>query len=232
MKEDNPIIGLDRREFLVTAAGAAGILAAANLGMPASAHASNVRLPDLPWAEDALEPHISARTISYHYGKHHDAYVKKTNKMIQGTKLEDAPLPKIVQSAFGMDQGLYNNAAQAWNHTFYWNCMKPNGGGEPSGKLMRRIESSFGSFDKCVAALKKQAGLFGSGWAWLVDDGGTIRAISTPNADTPVAHGMNPLLTIDCWEHAYYLDYQNKRGAYVDAFLNNLVNWDFVASNL
>jgi Fe-Mn family superoxide dismutase len=232
MSEQHMKAGMDRRKFIATAAGAAGVLAAANMGLAVDARATNVILPRLPWAEDALEPYISARTINYHFGKHHAGYVKKTNAAIKGTELENAPLPKIVITAFGTDTDLYNNAAQVWNHTFYWNCMKPGGGGRPSGKLMKMIETSFGSFENCAAKLKKEAGLFGSGWAWLVNDGGVIRAVSTPDADTPLAHGLDPILTIDCWEHAYYLDYQNRRGAYVDAFLNNLVNWDFAATNV
>lgn len=232
MSENNASSGMDRRDFMRLAAGAAGLAAAAGLGLPLDARAAMVEQPPLPWAEDALEPYISARTISFHYGKHHAGYVRKTNDAIKGTRLAGKPLPEIVKAAFGMDTDLYNNSAQAWNHAFYWRCMRPNGGGRPSGALMRNIESSFGSFDACIKALKKEAGHFGSAWAWLVNDMGRIRAISTPNADTPMAHGLTPILTIDLWEHAYYLDYQNRRGDYVDAFLTHLVNWDFVASNL
>jgi len=232
MKDDIQVLGMDRRRFLATAAGAAGVAAAINMGLPASALGEPVSQPPLPFADTALEPHITARTLSFHYGKHHAGYVRKTNAIITGTAMENWPLEKIVKESIRTDANLYNNAAQVWNHTFYWNCMKPGGGGQPPAKLLRMMESSFGSFEGCIAALKKASGHFASAWAWLVVDDGKLRAISTPDADTPLAHGVTPILTIDLWEHAYYLDYQNRRGDYVDAFLTHLVNWDFAASNL
>jgi len=188
-----------------------------------------IELPALPYADDALDPHISARTISFHYGKHHAAYVKNLNGMIEGTDKAEASLEDIVTNSEG---GMFNNAAQVWNHTFYWNCMSPDGGGDPSGDLASAIESSFGSVD----AFKEQfaadsKGNFGSGWTWLVKDGDGLAVVKTDDADTPVAHGKTPLLTIDVWEHAYYLDYQNARPAYVDTFIEKLVNWEFVAQN-
>jgi Fe-Mn family superoxide dismutase len=224
--------GLDRRDFMRLAAGAAGMVAAASLGLPGSARAATVELPPLPWVEDALEPHISARTISFHYGKHHAGYIKKTQAAIKGTPMRSESLVHIVRQSFGTNLDVYQNAAQAWNHDFYWNCMKPGGGGKPSGKLLRAMERSFGTYEGFVKAFKKEAGHFGSGWAWLIEKNGRLEAISTPNADTPIAHGVNPIMTCDLWEHAYYLDYQNKRGAYVDAFLNHLVDWDFVQGNM
>lgn len=233
MQDAKHISGMDRRRFLATAAGAASVAAALNMGLPARALAEPVELPPLPFADTALEPYISARTLGFHYGKHHAGYVRKTNAIITGTNMENWPLEKIVKESIGTDANLYNNAAQVWNHTFYWNCMRPGGGGEPPAKLMRAIEASFGSFDRCTSALKDKSGHFASAWSWLaLDDGGTLRALSTPDADTPLAHGMRPVLTIDLWEHAYYLDYQNRRGDYVGDFLTNLVNWEFAASNL
>lgn len=232
MNENIEISVIDRRDFVRLAAGAAGLAAAAGLGLTMNAGAAMIEPPPLPWAENALEPHISARTIGFHYGKHHAAYVKNTAAMVRGTSLEGKPLPEVVKAAMAMDGALYNNAAQAWNHAFYWQCLKPGGGGRPSGKLLRMIETSFGSFEACTDKLKKEAGRFGSAWAWLVADRGALRAMSTPNADTPLAHGLTPVLTIDVWEHAYYLDYQNRRSDYVDAVLTHLVNWDFAAGNL
>lgn len=187
-------------------------------------------LPQLPYALDALAPHISKETLEYHYGKHHNAYVTNLNKLIPGTEFETMSLEDIIMKAKG---GIFNNAAQVWNHTFYWHSMTPNGGGEPTGKVAEAINKNFGSF----AAFKEQftqaaATTFGSGWAWLVQDSsGALKIISTSNAGTPMTEGLNALLTCDVWEHAYYIDYRNVRPDYISAFWS-LVNWDFVAGNL
>ena len=192
-------------------------------------------LPALPYAQDALAPHISARTLSVHYGKHHQAYVDNLNKLAAAAKLTDLSLEAIVRQTAGKpDQaGLFNNAAQVWNHTFFWQSMKPDGGGEPRGKLAERIDAAFGNFEAFKTAFSEAAmAQFGSGWAWLVQDGDTLKIVKTTNADTPLAHGQTPLLTCDVWEHAYYLDYQNRRKDFVQAFLDHLANWDFAASQL
>ncbi len=189
-----------------------------------------IELPALPYDRTALEPHISGETIDFHYGKHHQAYVTNLNNLIKGTDFEALDLEAIVRKAQG---GMFNNAAQVWNHTFYWNCLKPSGGGEPSGKLAEAITKSFGSF----AAFKEQftqtaLTTFGSGWAWLVQrPDGSLALVSTPNAATPLTGNDKALLTCDVWEHAYYVDYRNARPKYVEAFWN-LVNWDFVASQM
>ena len=190
-----------------------------------------ISLPPLPYADNALDPHISDRTISFHYGKHHAAYVNNLNGLIEGTDLADASLDQIIAAAG--PGGLYNNAAQVWNHTFYWNSMHPNGGGDPSGDLAAAIDASFGSVD----AFKQQfaadsIGNFGSGWTWLVREDDGLAIVKTDDADTPIKHGQTPLLTIDVWEHAYYLDYQNARPAYVETFIEKLLNWEFAAANL
>lgn len=192
-------------------------------------------LPPLPWADAALEPYTSAKTISFHYGKHHKAYVDNLNKLVAGTDLDKKSLEDIIKSVASDSSktGVFNNAAQVWNHTFFWQCMKPGGGGKPSGVLVGRIDRDFGGYDKFVEQFKAAAvGRFGSGWAWLIDDNGTLKIISTPNADNPLAHGQKSLLTVDVWEHAYYLDFQNRRPDFVQAFLDHLVNWDFVVQNL
>ena len=190
-------------------------------------------LPPLPYADDALAPHISAKTLQFHHGKHHKAYVDKTNAAIAGTPLADKDLPAIIAAAHASkDTGLFNNAAQAWNHHFLWHSMTPGGGGAPTGKLAEAITRDFGSqaaFDE--AFTKAATGHFGSGWTWLVADGGKLAITTTHDADTPLVHGQTPLLTLDVWEHAYYLDYQNARPDYVAAFLKSLVNWDFAAKN-
>ncbi len=186
-------------------------------------------LPDLPYAEDALEPHISAETLEYHHGKHHNAYVTNLNGLVEGTDLADKSLEEIVAVAEG---GTFNNAAQVWNHTFYWSCMCPGGGGAPSGALAAAIDRDFGSFEAFKEQFTKAgATLFGSGWTWLVLDGGTLRITQTSNADLPLKHGQTPLLTMDVWEHAYYVDYRNARPAYIGTFLGSLVDWDFVSAN-
>lgn len=192
-------------------------------------------LPPLPYAYDALAPYISKSTLEFHHDKHHAAYVNKYNELVQGTAMDSQPIEAVIKMVAGNPdkQAIFNNGAQAWNHTFYWNSMKPAGGGLPTGDLARKIEADFGSFDKFAEAFKTAgATQFGSGWAWLVLDGGTFKVTKTPNADNPLTQGQVPLLTMDVWEHAYYLDYQNKRPDYMDAFLKHLVNWDFVAHNL
>ncbi|HEY9764374.1 MAG TPA: superoxide dismutase [Trichocoleus sp.] len=192
-------------------------------------------LPPLPYAYDALEPHVSRGTLEFHHDKHHAAYVNKYNELIQGTEYENQSIEEVIKAVAGNpDQGaIFNNGAQAWNHTFYWNCMKPGGGGTPSGDLAQKIDADFGGFDKFAEAFKNAgATQFGSGWAWLVLENGTLKVTKTPNADNPLTHGQVPLLTMDVWEHAYYLDYQNSRPNYMDSFLKNVVNWDFVSQNL
>jgi superoxide dismutase, Fe-Mn family len=187
-------------------------------------------LPPLPYADDALDPHISQRTLSFHHGKHHAAYVNNLNGLIEGTDQADAALEDIIRNAG--PGGLFNNAAQVWNHTFYWNCMSPDGGGDPTGDLATAIDSSFGSVDAFKEQFKTDSvGNFASGWTWLVKEGDGLAIVKTDDADTPLAHGQTALLTIDVWEHAYYLDYQNARPAYVDAFIEHLLNWEFVAQN-
>lgn len=187
-------------------------------------------LPALPYEQDALEPHISAETLEYHYGKHHQTYVNNLNNLVEGTADANKSLEELVVSTEG---GLFNNAAQVWNHTFYWNCLSPNGGGEPTGALLDALVSTFGSIDEFKAQFTKTAiSTFGSGWAWLVkNSNGELEITSTSNADTPMCHNQTALLTCDVWEHAYYVDYRNARPKYIDAFWN-LVNWDFVASNM
>ncbi len=192
-------------------------------------------LPLLPYAENALEPHYSAKTIGFHYGKHHKAYVDNLNKLIAGTPMEAKALEEIIMSAVGDSSkiGMFNNAAQIWNHTFFWSCMRPGGGGRPKGDLAARIDAAFGSYEKFADQFKAAAvGRFGSGWGWLVREAGALKIMSTANADTPMTSKQTPLLTVDVWEHAYYLDYQNRRPDFVQAFLDHLVNWDFAAANL
>jgi len=187
-------------------------------------------LPSLPYNLDALEPHISKETLEYHYGKHHQAYVTNLNKLIQGTEFEDAALEDIIKRAPA--GGLFNNAAQVFNHSFYWNCLSPNGGGTPTGTVLETLEKSFGSFEEFKTKFTQSAVTnFGSGWTWLVKTDDGVEIVNTSNAGTPVSEGRHPVLTCDVWEHAYYIDYRNARPKYVDAFWN-LVNWDFVAQQL
>ncbi len=188
-------------------------------------------LPPLPYADDALEPHMSAKTFSFHYAKHHKAYVDNLNKMIDGTDFAGKSLEEVIKSS---DGGVFNNAAQVWNHTFFWHSMKPAGGGAPTGAIADKINEDFGSFDKFKEEFAAAgATQFGSGWAWLVLKGGKLEVRKTPNAETPLTEdGVTPLLTMDVWEHAYYLDFQNARPKYIETFLNELVNWDFVNQNL
>jgi Fe-Mn family superoxide dismutase len=187
-------------------------------------------LPKLPYALDALEPYISKETLEYHYGKHHQAYLDKLNAAIKGSDLENTSLEEIIRKS---DGGLFNNAAQVWNHTFYWNCMSPNGGGEPTGPSEETIKKSFGSFNDFREGFSNAAATnFGSGWTWLVrNDDGSLVIENTSNAGTPIKDGRNPVLTIDIWEHAYYIDYRNARPKYIEAFWN-IVNWDFVNKKL
>ncbi|MCC6525733.1 MAG: superoxide dismutase [Polyangiaceae bacterium] len=187
-------------------------------------------LPELPWAKDALAPHISAETLDYHYGKHHQAYVTNLNKLVEGKPEASKTLEQIIVASEG---GVFNNAAQIWNHTFYWSSMKPGGGGKPTGKLLELVTRDFGSVDALLQQLGEAAKTqFGSGWAWLVEEGGKLKVTKTSNADLPMKHGQKALLTCDVWEHAYYIDYRNARPSYVDAYLQHLVNWDFAAKNL
>ena len=192
-------------------------------------------LPSLPYAENALAPVISANTLSFHYGKHHKAYVDNLNNLVKGTEYESAPLEKIIRETAGKADktGIFNNAAQVWNHTFYWNCLKAGGGGKPAGRIAQMIDGDLGGYDnfrkEFATACTTQ---FGSGWAWLVAEGGKLRLVKTPNAEVPFTKGATPLLTIDVWEHAYYLDYQNRRPDYANAVIDKLLNWDFAAENL
>ncbi|MFB9068525.1 superoxide dismutase [Pseudofulvimonas gallinarii] len=189
-----------------------------------------IELPPLPYPRDALQPHISQETLDYHYGKHHQAYVDNLNKQIAGTEFETLSLEEIIRKSSG---GVFNNSAQVWNHTFYWNCLSPQGGGAPTGKLAEAIDAAFGSFEKFKEQFTQTAlTTFGSGWAWLVQrPDGQLALVSTSNAATPLTGTDTPLLTCDVWEHAYYVDYRNARPKYVEAFWN-LVNWDFVASQM
>jgi len=193
------------------------------------------QLPALPYGLDALEPHISRSTLEFHHGKHHAAYVTNLNNLVAGTDLEGKSLDETILAVSGdaSKAGVFNNAAQVWNHTFYWQGMKPGGGGAPTGALAARIDADFGGFDAFKEQFKTAgATQFGSGWAWLVLDNGALKITKTGNADLPLAHGQKALLTMDVWEHAYYLDYQNRRPDYMTTFLEKLVNWDFVAANL
>ena len=226
--------GLTRREFVVGTAAAVAV--GASLTLPRWARAAAIDLPPLPYADNALDPFISANTIGFHYGKHHKAYVDNVNKLIAGSEYADMPLEKIIAATAGNaeKQAIFNNAAQVWNHTFYWKSMKPKGGGAPPKELAAKIDKAFGSYDAFKKAFTEAATTqFGSGWAWLAAKGAELQILKTPNAENPLSKGgLTPVLTIDVWEHAYYLDYQNKRADYVGAFLDHLVNWEFAAANL
>ncbi len=231
---------LSRRNFIKTAAATAAMLWIESSSITKGAIAMTTTTPaftldKLPYADTALAPVISANTISFHYGKHHAGYVDKLNQLAAGTEFADLSLEAVVkQSAGKADKAaIFNNSAQIWNHTFYWNSLKANGGGQPTGSLKGKIDATFGGYD----AFRKQfveaaMGQFGSGWAWLVSDGGALKIVKTANADTPLVHGQKPLLTVDVWEHAYYLDYQNRRQAYAEAVIDKLLNWDFAEKNL
>lgn len=192
------------------------------------------QLPELPFAKDALGKYMSAETLDYHHGKHHNAYVQKTNDMIAEHGLEDASLTDVIQHAHDRQKsGLFNNAAQIWNHSFFWQCLAPAGSTSPTGKLKTMIDSDFGSQDSLLEALQAEsAGHFGSGWGWLILNNGKLEVTSLHDADTPQVHGMTPLLTLDVWEHAYYIDYRNARPDYLKSVLHNIINWDFVGQNL
>jgi len=230
---------MDRRDFLKTSfhLSAFAIIQLAGIGCSRQSGIaeSSSGLSPLPYHKDALEPYISSRTIEFHYEKHHQGYAANTLKLIAGTKLAKLPLRDIIQQSQGIKELVptYNNAAQLFNHNFYWESMKPNGGGKPQGKILQAIEQSFGSFDAFVKTFSESAtAQFGSGWTWLVKDGNQLKVINTGNADSPVTMATTPLLTIDVWEHAYYLDYQNRRTDYIRAFLEHLVNWEFAGKNL
>ena len=187
-------------------------------------------LPPLPYDKEALAPHISAETLEYHYGKHHQTYVTNLNKLIEGTDHENSSLEEIILAS---DGGLFNNSAQVWNHTFYWNSMAPGGGGAPTGELADRVNSAFGSYEEFRTKWAEAATTqFGSGWAWLIDDGGKLDIVKTANADLPLKHSQKALLTIDVCEHAYYIDFRNARPNYITTYLDSLLNWEFVAANL
>ena len=229
---------LTRRHFLSALLAGSAALALGDLVLPRLARAAAsgpFTLPPLPYPEAALSPAISAQTVGFHYGKHHQGYVNKLNELVVGTPWADQPLEAVIKATAGQaDQAaMFNNAAQVWNHTFYWNSLRPQGGGKPSGALAEMIEKSFGGFEPFKAEFAKAAASqFGSGWAWLVKDGDKLIVTRTGNADTPIAHGQQPLLTVDVWEHAYYLDYQNRRADYAAAVLDKLINWEFAAHNL
>ena len=226
--------GLNRRDFISLAAAATLVAGAASLGVAPEAKAQGLAMPELPYPQNALEPYISANTVSFHYGKHTKAYYDNTAKMLEGKPLAGQPLDKVFLEAAKdpAQSALFNNAAQAFNHTFYWNCLVP-GGKQPSGKLAELIGSSFGGPDNLKKEFAEAAvTVFGSGWAWLVLEDAKLKIVKTANAGNPLQNGQKPLLTIDVWEHAYYLDYQNRRADYVKAILDNLANWDFAAKNL
>lgn len=192
-------------------------------------------LAPLPYANNALEPVISANTLSFHYGKHHKTYVDNLNNLIANSDLAGKSLEEIIKASAGQADkaAIFNNAAQIWNHMFYWHSLKPNGGGEPTATLKQKIEASFGSVDACKKEFAQAAVTqFGSGWAWLVVDGAKVTVVKTSNAESPITKNLRPLLTIDVWEHAYYLDYQNRRADYVNTILDKLIDWDFAAANL
>ena len=245
MENKSVFSSLDRRKFIKAGMVAPALLAMDYAGLhsaplaaqapTADAEKAPFKLPTLPYPQDALAPYISARTLEFHYGKHHQAYITNTNNMVDKTDMASATLEEIVKKTAGNTEkmGLFNNAAQVWNHTFYWNSMKPGGGGAPSGKLAEAIQAAFGSIEASRKELTTAAMTqFGSGWAWLVLDGASLKVVKTGNADTPLVHGQTPLITVDVWEHAYYLDFQNRRADYVTAFLDHLANWEFAAANL
>ena len=200
-----------------------------------SAPAGPFILPPLPWPENALEPVISARTMGLHYGKHHRAYVNKLNELVVGTRLAEMSLEQVIAESAGRkdQQKIFNNAAQAWNHSFFWNCLRPAGDSQPSGNLARRIEADLGGLERFRKDFAQAAvDCFGSGWAWLVDRGGKLEILATSNAETPLTLGATPLLTLDVWEHAYYVDYENRRPEFADAVIGKLLNWEFAQRQL
>lgn len=224
-----------RRDFLKSSTAALAALTLGGIAPFARAAASPIALPPLPFPEQALSPAISANTLGFHYGKHHKAYVDNLNRLIAGTDYAGLSLEQIVTRSAGQSSAvaIFNNAAQAWNHTFYWHSLRPRGGSEPPARLKERIEASFGSLAACKKELATAAiSQFGSGWAWLVAEGEKLAVMKTANADTPLGSRLKPLLTLDVWEHAYYLDYQNRRADYVTAVLDQLINWEFALENL
>ena len=233
-----PEYALNRRRFLTALLAGSAALAFGDLAVPRQARAAAsgpFTLPPLPYPENALSPAISTNTVGFHYGKHHQGYVTNLNKLTGGTPFADQSVEQIVRATAGKaDQAaIFNNAAQVWNHTFYWQSLKPGGGGEPPAALKAKMEASFGSVAACREELSKAAtSQFGSGWAWLVADGDALKVVKTGNAETPLTGAMRPLVTIDVWEHAYYLDYQNRRADYVAAVLDKLINWEFALQNL
>jgi len=230
--------GFTRREFMKASLAGCTLLALAPAGLSTDASAQTkglFELPPLPYAQDALAPVISSGTIGFHYGKHHRGYLDNLNGLVRGTPYEKMSLEDAIRATASSpaQAAVFNNAAQVWNHTFYWNGMKPGGGGKPAGEIGKAIERAFGSYEKFRKEFLAAAlGQFGSGWAWLVADGRALRVLKTPNAENPITQGLRPLLTIDVWEHAYYLDYQNRRKDFVEASLDRLVNWAFVEGNL
>jgi superoxide dismutase, Fe-Mn family len=230
-----PAANFSRREVLRLGGAAITAIGVSHL-VPRMAHAAEpITLPPLPYADSALAPVISANTIGFHYGKHHKGYVDNLNKLLSGNELAGASLEEIVKqsSANAERAAIFNNAAQIWNHTFYWRSLKPGGGGKPSGTLAEKIDSSFGGYEKFKEQfLGAATSQFGSGWAWLVAESGSLKIQKTGNAETPLTKGQVPLLTIDVWEHAYYLDYQNRRADYVTAVIEKLLNWEFATENL
>ncbi len=237
--EDNIIAsGITRRDFVKVSLLGTAVLAFSSAGLPSEVAAQATGpfvLPSLPYADDALAPVISARTISFHYGKHHRAYVDNLNGLVKNTPYGNRSLEEIIKATAAApgQTAIFNNAAQVWNHTFYWNGMKPGGGGKPGGDIGKRIEKDFGGYENFRKEFVSAAlGQFGSGWAWLATDGKVLKVVKTPNAENPMTQGLKPLLTIDVWEHAYYLDYQNRRKDFVEASLDKLVNWAFVEKNL
>lgn len=229
---------MDRRKFLKLSAGAGAFALLSMTGIGCKGPGGRMVIQEsLPYKANALAPYISERTVLVHYGKHHAGYVKKMNAMIKGTVYADLDIETIIRKSYGNADavGIFNNSAQVFNHTFYWNSMKPGGGGEPTGILAEKIQADFGSYYAFKKAFTDAAlSQFGSGWAWLVKDteDDTLKIIKTSNADTPIAQGLTPILTIDVWEHAYYLDYQNRRADYVNTYLEHLVNWAFAEANL
>lgn len=229
--------GINRRNFLLTAGGfgVALSLGAFQAGCAQSPAPSSLGLPALPYKEDALEPIISRKTLEFHHGKHHKAYVDKANELVKGTSLAAASFLEIMkQTSNAPDKvALFNNAAQSWNHDFYWKSLAPGGGGKPEGETASLVDKSFGSYENFKKELANAAVTqFGSGWVWLVLEGNTLAVVKTSNADNPILKGQKPILTIDVWEHAYYLDYQNRRPDYVNAVIDKLLNWKFATSNL
>ncbi|MDO5674681.1 MAG: superoxide dismutase [bacterium] len=230
----SPGSGLNRRTFIAASSALAATIALG--GFPGTARAEAITLPALPYPDNALAPVISAKTIGFHYGKHHQGYVSNLNKLLTGSEFAGKSLEAIIKATAGKaaHSGIFNNAAQIWNHTFYWNSMRQRGGGEPPAELKKKMEDAFGDVAACIKELNTAAtSQFGSGWAWLVLTGDNKLAVTkTGNAETPLSTNAKPLVTIDVWEHAYYLDYQNMRADYVKAVLDKLINWEFALENM